>query len=55
MIETDQEYLDFSKVPESQGVPPGLYRVVGVGLLIIFAIGAASAHRLPIAPELDVV
>lgn len=40
MIVRDDEYLDFSKVPESRGVPSALYRVVVVGLLIIFAIGA---------------
>jgi hypothetical protein len=41
MIVRDDEYLDFSKVPESRGVPSALYRVVVVGLLIIFAIGAS--------------
>jgi hypothetical protein len=41
MIVRDDEYLDFSKVPESRGVPEGLYKVVVVGLLIIFAVGAS--------------
>jgi|HubBroStandDraft_2_1064218.scaffolds.fasta_scaffold247181_3 hypothetical protein len=41
MIERDDEYLDFSSVPESKGVPQGLYRVAIVGLIIIFAIGGA--------------
>jgi preprotein translocase subunit SecG len=41
MIIRDDEYLDFSKVPESRGVPNFLYRVVAVGVLMIFAIGAA--------------
>ncbi len=41
MIIRDDEYLDFSKVPESRGVPTAIYRVVVVGLLIIFAIGAS--------------
>ena len=41
MIVRDDEYLDFSKVPESRGVPSALYRVVAVGVLVIFAIGAA--------------
>lgn len=41
MIVRDDEYLDFSKVPESQGIPPGLYRVAAAGLVIIFLIGAA--------------
>ncbi|MBV8530128.1 MAG: hypothetical protein JO104_02335 [Candidatus Eremiobacteraeota bacterium] len=40
MIVRDDEYLDFSRVPESRGVPPFLYRVVAIGVLIIFAIGA---------------
>jgi hypothetical protein len=41
MIVRDEEYLDFSKVPESRGIPRGLYRVVIVGILVIFAIGGA--------------
>lgn len=41
MIIRDEEYLDFSKVPESRGIPPALYRVAFIGLLIIFAIGAS--------------
>jgi hypothetical protein len=41
MIVRDDEYMDFSKVPESQGVPSSLYRVVVIGLLAIFAIGAS--------------
>jgi len=41
MIVRDDEYLDFSKVPESRGVPPALYRVAAVGLIVIFAIGAS--------------
>ena len=41
MIVRDDEYLDFSTVPESRGIPPALYRVVMFGILIIFAIGAA--------------
>ncbi len=41
MIVSDDEYLDFSKVPASTGVPPLLYRALAVGLVIIFAIGAA--------------
>jgi hypothetical protein len=42
MIVRDDEYLDFSKVPESRGVPTALYRVVMIGILGIFAIGAAT-------------
>lgn len=41
MIVDEHEYLDFSKVPESRGVPPFLYRVVAIGILVIFAIGAS--------------
>jgi len=41
VIIRDDEYLDFSKVPESRGIPSGLYRVAFLGLVIIFAIGAA--------------
>jgi hypothetical protein len=41
MIVRPEEYFDFSKVPESRGVPESLYRIVVVGLLIIFAIGAS--------------
>jgi hypothetical protein len=41
MIARDDEYLDFSTVPESRGIPPFLYRVVAIGLLIIFSIGAS--------------
>ena len=41
MIVHDDEYLDFSKVPESRGVPNFVYRIAAVGILCIFAIGAA--------------
>ncbi len=41
MIVRDDEYLDFSRVPESRGIPSALARVAVVGLLIIFAIGAS--------------
>ena len=41
MIIRDDEYLDFSKVPESRGIPASLYRIATIGLLAIFAIGAA--------------
>jgi hypothetical protein len=41
MILRDDEYLDFSKVPESRGVPTALYRVLVVGLVVIFAIGGS--------------
>jgi hypothetical protein len=41
MIVRDDEYLDFSSVPESRGIPESLYRIAAIGLLIIFAIGGA--------------
>jgi hypothetical protein len=42
MIVRDDEYLDFSKVPESRGVPTMVYYVAVIGLIGIFAIGGAS-------------
>jgi hypothetical protein len=53
MIIRDEEYLDLDKVPESRGIPAALYRVVAIGLLIIFAIGgfvvleAGYGHHWP--------
>ncbi len=41
MIVRDDEYQDFSTVPESRGVPAALYRVVVIGVLVIFAIGGS--------------
>ena len=41
MIVRDDEYLDFSRVPESRGIPAFLYRIAAVGVLIVFAIGAS--------------
>jgi hypothetical protein len=41
MIVRDDEYLDFSRVPESKGIPPGLYRIAAISLVVIFAIGAS--------------
>jgi hypothetical protein len=41
MIVRDDEYLDFTSVPESKGVPPSLYRFAAVGLMVIFLIGAS--------------
>ncbi len=41
MIVRDDEYLDFSRVPESRGIPSALVRVAVVCLVIIFAIGAS--------------
>ena len=42
MIVRDDEYLDFSKVPESRGVPTMVYYVAVIGIVGIFAIGGAS-------------
>ncbi|MBV8154555.1 MAG: hypothetical protein JO029_14930 [Candidatus Eremiobacteraeota bacterium] len=42
MIVRDDEYLDFSKVPESRGVPTMVYYVAVIGIVGIFAVGAAS-------------
>ncbi len=42
MIVADEEYLDFSRVPKSRGVPKVLVVSGLVGLLMIFAIGAAT-------------
>jgi hypothetical protein len=41
MIVRDDEYLDFSKVPESSGIPKSLHQVIIFGLIVIFAIGAS--------------
>ena len=41
MIVRDDEYLDFGKIPETRGIPGGLYRIAVIGLLMIFAIGGA--------------
>lgn len=42
MIASDEEYLDFSRVPTSKGVPKVLVVAGLVGLLMIFMIGAAT-------------
>lgn len=41
MIVREDERLDFSKVPESRGIPGFLFRVMAIGILCIFAIGAS--------------
>jgi len=41
MIVPDEEYLDFSSVPQSRGVPPPIRYAVMVGIVAIFVIGAA--------------
>jgi len=42
MIVPDEEYLDFSKVPQSRGVPKTIVYAVIVGIVMIFAIGAST-------------
>jgi hypothetical protein len=42
MIVSDSEYLDFSEVPQSRGIPPVIRYSVIVGLIMIFAIGGAT-------------
>lgn len=42
MIVPDSEYLDFSRVPQTRGIPKVLVVAGLVGLVMIFAIGAAS-------------
>jgi hypothetical protein len=42
MIVRDDEYLDFSQVPESRGIPKGLHYLFFFGLACIFAIGGAT-------------
>lgn len=41
MIVRDEEYLDFSQVPESRGIPNSIHWVLAVGLFCIFVIGGA--------------
>jgi hypothetical protein len=43
MIVDDKEYLDFSKVPQSKGIPPFLPIIALVGVVGIFLIGGFSA------------
>jgi hypothetical protein len=40
VIVDNSEYLDFSKVPESRGIPKFLYVIVAIGVIGIFAVGA---------------
>jgi len=53
MIVRDDEYLDFSAVPESRGVPMVVYWVAVIGIVGIFAVGGATiagagwAHHWP--------
>ena len=41
MIVSDDEYLDFSRVPQSRGIPNAIVYTIVVGLIMIFTIGAS--------------
>jgi hypothetical protein len=41
MIVSDNEYLDFSRVPQSRGVPHAILYAIAIGLVMIFAIGGS--------------
>ena len=45
MILPDEEYLDFSRVPQSRGVPKVLVVSGLVGIVMIFAIGGATIRQ----------
>jgi hypothetical protein len=45
MISHESERLDFTKVPQSQGVVPSAYWVLVIGLLGIFFMGAFSIYE----------
>jgi hypothetical protein len=42
MIVRDDEYLDFSNVPESRGIPALVYYIAVIGIIGIFAVGGAT-------------
>ena len=60
MIVREDERLDFSKVPESRGVPRLVYVVACVGIVGIFAVGGAtvlgagSSHHWPMTSTMRV-
>lgn len=60
MIASDEEYLDFSRVPESRGVPKVIVYAGTIGLFMIFCIGAAAClfsgygHHWPAATTMRV-
>lgn len=43
MIVKDSEYLDFKTVPQSKGIPSGIFILALVGLVGIFIVGGFSA------------
>jgi hypothetical protein len=60
MIVPDSEYLDFSQVPQTKGVPKSIIYSVAIGLIMIFAIGgsvvllAGTGHHWPAATTMRV-
>jgi len=43
MIQDEKEYLDFSRVPQSKGIPSYLPAIALAGVLAIFVMGGLSA------------
>ncbi len=41
MIVHDNEYLDFSKIPESKGMPSFLALIAAIGLIGVFLVGGS--------------
>jgi hypothetical protein len=60
MIVPDSEYLDFSQVPQSKGIPRTIVYSGIIGLIMIFAIGASvvllagNGHKWPAATSMRV-
>ncbi len=60
MIVPDSEYLDFSQVPQTKGIPKSILYSAIVGLAMIFAIGASvvllagNGHHWPAASSMRV-
>jgi hypothetical protein len=60
MIVPDSEYLDFSQVPESKGIPKSIIYSGIIGLAMIFAIGASvvllsgDGHHWPASSSMRV-
>jgi hypothetical protein len=60
MIVPDSEYLDFSEVPQSKGIPKSIVYSGIIGLIMIFAIGASvvllagTGHHWPAASSMRV-
>jgi hypothetical protein len=60
MIVPDSEYLDFSQIPQSKGVPKTIVYAVTIGIVMIFAFGASvillagNGHHWPAATTMRV-